>query len=487
MLFWAAVAVLATAPAWIVKHPPLQDMPFHMATLRVVHDYSNPTYHFTDTYVVDLLHTNYVLYYVVGSLLAFVLGVKYANVAMLCLYLGGTPLAIRELLVALGKDGRLAIFSIPLLVNAMFMLGLLPYVLGFPIMFWALAAAVRWIEAPTRARGILLGVLAFCLFFAHVLPFALFGIGFAAIFPWQRPHTWIKAAVPVMPSLGLVAWWITGSQAGKSSFGALGAGQQAVLPYDQALGGVFSWSINVFRDTTDELYFVLTVLVAAVAYGLSQGDKDRAKPISRGYVLLPIACVILYFTTGDSLGEVWLFSQRFPVPAMLATVPLLRMPTGARGVVATVAALALAVGSTVNTCKHFIKFELEEVGDIDGAIEQMDPGKRVAGLIYDKGSNIVNTIPFLHYVSYYQAARGGVVQFCYAHFRHWPFRYKEGQIPPPGRPPIPRWEWMPEAVPITELYPYYDYVLTRGGGFRPPAGTFHVKWKSDRWTVWARD
>jgi len=30
-------------------------------------------------------------------------------------------------------------------------------------------------------------------------------------------------------------------------------------------------------------------------------------------------------------------------------------------------------------------------------------------------------------------------------------------------------------------------VLTRGNGFHPPSGTFHVKWHGDRWTVWAKD
>ena len=50
-----------------------------------------------------------------------------------------------------------------------------------------------------------------------------------------------------------------------------------------------------------------------------------------------------------------------------------------------------------------------------------------------------------------------------------------------------RWEWTPEQVTIRELFPYYDYVLVRGGGFNPPPGTFHQKWHGDRWTVFERD
>ena len=42
-------------------------------------------------------------------------------------------------------------------------------------------------------------------------------------------------------------------------------------------------------------------------------------------------------------------------------------------------------------------------------------------------------------------------------------------------------------MPITELYPYYDYVLTRGDGFHPPAGTFHLAWSGEHWGVWQHD
>ena len=65
----------------------------------------------------------------------------------------GLGLALRELLRALGKDERLCLFVVPILVNMMFMFGLFPFLLGIPIMFWALATSVRYFEDPTRDRG----------------------------------------------------------------------------------------------------------------------------------------------------------------------------------------------------------------------------------------------------------------------------------------------------------------------------------------------
>ena len=38
----------------------------------------------------------------------------------------------------------------------------------------------------------------------------------------------------------------------------------------------------------------------------------------------------------------------------------------------------------------------------------------------------------MHFVSYYQVEKGGVVQFAYTSFPHWPVQYQEGKFPPAG-------------------------------------------------------
>ncbi len=487
-LLWIAVAIMASAPAWIVKYPPIQDLPFHLATIRVVHDLHNPAYGFDHDFVLTLGRTQYVIYYLIASLLAYVLGVVNANIVLMCCYLGGTPLALRELLKALGKDERLALLVIPLLTNVMFLFGLLPFLLGIPIMFWALATAVRHFEHPSPRTALLLAVLAAALFYSHVFPFGIFGLGFALMFPWTKPRRWLAAGAPTVPALLLLARWTLFTPAGQLSRGALFPGPgDGVQPLDAAIPGAYQWLTNVWHDTSDEAILIALVMTSMLLVGLAQGDRDRSSPLSRLYALLPIVCVVFYFSLGEGHGYIWLISQRFPILCMMCGIPLLRMPQGLRGYAATGLAFAVAAASTVNTCKHFIQFQLEEVGDIDGAIEHMDPKKHVAALIYDRGSNVTNWAPFLHFGSYYQLQKGGVVEFTYAGYAHWPFDFKPGRYPPPGDGPARhRWEWTPEQVGMDELYPYYDYVLTRGNGFRPSNG-FHVAWRGDRWTVWAKN
>jgi hypothetical protein len=241
------------------------------------------------------------------------------------------------------------------------------------------------------------------------------------------------------------------------------------------------------RDRSDEVTTIALAMVVVAALGLSWGDRERVRSGVRGYVLLPLACVVLYFVLPESHGYIWIIAQRFPVLFAMLAIPLLRMPRGARGVFVTGAALAVALACVVNTCQHFVRFEVDEVGDIEGAIASMEPHRRVCALIYDKASSVTNNLPFMHFGSYYQAEKGGVVMFTYAGYAHWPVDFRPDRYPPPGRPARQRWEWMPENVPMSEIYPYYDYVLTRGSGFRPPPGTYHVKWRGDgKWTVWEK-
>ena len=499
-LGWAVlVAVMASLPLFVVKYPPIQDLPFHLAAMRVIHSYGDPAFGFQNDLVLRLGSTQYVLYYLLGSLLAYGLGIVKANLVLMCAYTGGSVLAMRALLRALGRDERLCIAVVPLLYNVMFLFGLLPFLVGIPVMLWGIAVAVRYFEAPSVGRGVLLAFLATSLFYLHVFPFALFGLGFAAIFPWKRPNDWIRAALPTVPALAALGWWYFFTQSGKIAQGAvnakdaLNAADNSVAPLDQAFTSIFEWSTNVFRDTSDEAWFAAFVFVVLLSLGLAQGDRSGARREARLLIVLPLACMIAYLVLPKGRGSVWLVSQRFPSLFLLTLVPMLRLPrVGMRAWIVTAAALAVGLGSIVNVCKHFVRFQLEEVGDIDEAIDQIPPGKKVAALIYDKGSSIIPWAPFLHFGSYYQAERGGMVEFTYAGYVHWPFDFKDGKYPPqPGMAPGHarlRWEWTPEQVSVQgELMPWYDYVLARGSGFRPPPGTFHQVWRGDRWSVWKHD
>jgi hypothetical protein len=489
--FFLAVALFATVPAWIVAYPPIMDFPFHLATIRVVHDFHNPAFGFDEHFVLTLGRTQYVLFYVFGSVMSYVVGVRGAMVLLVSFYLGGTVLGMRELLKSLGKDERLALLVVPLLPNVLFMFGLFPFLIGVPLVLFGLAVAIRWFEEPTRLRGISLALLAIALFFSHIFPFAIFGIGFAAMFPWTRPRSWIRAGLPVLPSLGALAWWGLGTEAGRLTFGTLTDSEgDPRLPIDRAIQEVPNWLLNIFADRTDDGVFIAWFVVLIATFALSQGDRDDTKALVRRYAILPLACVYFYFSMPQGHGYIWLISQRFPVLFAILLIPLLRMPAKGRGHLVAIASLVIGAFAIVNTAAHFIRFQDEELGDFDEALARIEPNKRVAALVYDRGSETTAGMfaPFLHFGSYYQAARGGVAMFTYAGYAHWPFDFRDGEYPPPGGSARPRWEWEPERVSVNaEIVPYYDYVLVRGDRFRPGNAPLREVFAGDRWSVWKNE
>jgi hypothetical protein len=482
------VAFGASVPAWIVRHPPVQDLPYHLATIRVLHSFHDPAFGFAQHFQLQLGRTEYLLYYVAGSALAYVLGVVYANVVLVSAYFAGTVLAVRALVSAMGRDPRVSLFVVPLLVNVLFIYGLLPFLLGIPLMFWGLAVVLRHFERPTWGRGVLLAFISVALFYSHIIPFGLFGLGFAALFPWGRAGRWLSAGLPTAPVLGLLAWWMTCTDAGRTTRGLMTGGEAGsrARELDASIADIPNWFANVFQDDTDERWLIAYAVLVVVTVALRMGDKESVLPRARRYAVVPIACVLLYFATPVGHDFIWPLAQRFAILFALTAVPLLGMPRGARGVFVTAGAVLVAAGVTVNTARHFMQFQLEEVGDLDQALAVMPPAQKVCALIFDRGSRVTHHQPFIHFGSYYQVEKGGVVMFTFAGYPHWPFDFQPGKYPPPGGPARRRWEWTPERVGAHELTPYYDYVLVRGSGFRPGPDAFRRIYDGSRWSVWER-
>ena len=290
------------------------------------------------------------------------------------------------------------------------------------------------------------------------------------------------------PSL-VLAWWTFFTEAGRLVSGATERLRVRIASLASAIADLPNWFIErVPRRHATRRRSSRSCCSSSPRWGSRWASAIAASPSRAATSLLPLACVVLYFVLPEGHGYIWLIAQRFPILFAMTAIPLLRMPTGGRGAVVTAAALALAVGATVNTCQHFIAFERDEVGDIDEAIDAMEPRQHVCALIYDKGSAIdeQRALPALRLVLPGGEGRGGEV-----HLRGLPAlarRLSTG--PATRRRGVPRacaGSGPPSKCPSSEMFPYYDYVLTRGSGFRPPPGTYHVKWQGPRWTVWARD
>jgi hypothetical protein len=296
--------------------------------------------------------------------------------------------------------------------------------------------------------------------------------------------------------------WLRHSPAGGTTLAAVrgdAAGPEPFhQPYAAALQDTPRWLTDVLRDGSGRelllgwsLLIGLCLLLAAVDFALrvKRGAAPLAAPdalgrsLARRLALIPLLCAALYFVLPTSYDWIWPIAQRFPLLAALWLVialPSFRLAKNAL----LVLAVALCAASFHFAGSAFARFEREELGDFDQALSVIPKGRRVVGLIFDRGSRHVAFSPFIHYVAYYQARKGGAVMFSFADFPQSPFRFREDNRPPRVRP---RWEWMPEHVHPLELG-FFEYALVRGG----PGANARRRWgfvpvlRTQRWSVWKR-
>lgn len=501
---FVALSIACVFPLFYVDYPPIQDLPQHLAAVRVLHDYDDPALGFSRFFELDLFRTQYLAYYLAAHLLAFITGVELACKLLIAAALVATPYAARSLLDALGKDGRLALLLFPLAYNAHSILGFLNFVAAIPLALYGLSLAVRQLRSYTHPRAVAIGALALVCFYTHVVPFALLALGIALVSIGRDLRASVRGLLPLVPSgLGALLW-LAQSPAGRATLAATRGGDRGPQPHyteaRAALAETPRWLTDVLRDDVGRDLLYAWAAVIALALGLALLDRvlarirsqpdpiaapdALARSLARRIALLPPLCAALYFLSPTSYDWIWPIAQRFPLLACVFLVVALPRFRSGKGVVLALA-IALSSASTHYTGKAFAAFEREEVGDFDRALAAIPQGQRVVGLIFQRGSRHVAFSPFIHFAAYYQARKGGAAMFSFADFPQSPFRFREDNRPP--RVP-PRWEWLPERVRPQRDLDFYDYALVRGGPgaiARPHSGFVPV-YRGSRWSVWKR-
>ena len=489
-------------PIFRVQYLPIQDLPQHLAAIRVLHDFDDPILRFSQFFELQLLRTQYLTVYLTTHLLAYVLDLELAMRLVIAIVLLSVPWSLAALLRALGKDERFALLAFPLAYNAHFLLGFLNFIAAIGLMLYGLSLAVQIREREqarvrTSKHAVLLGVVALACFYSHVVPFALLGLGVLLIALERDLRAVIRRLVPLVPCGVAALLWLRTSAAGQATLAAAqGAGDGKRIEHTaaaQAFAQLPMWMTDILaREEDGQLLLVWCGLVAfALLCSLISparrdlGASDLQRSLGRRLFVLAPLCALLYFVTPTSYDWIWPIAQRFPLLAAIAVVlwiaPLQRWLTNA----ILIGSFLCAAASFHHAGSSFGMFSRLEVGDFDHALAAIPPGQRVAGLIYGRGSRNVAFSPFIHFVAYYQARKGGAVMFTFADFPQSPFRFREDNRPPRVQP---RWEWTPERVRPAKDLAWYDYVLVRGVAprlARPDSG-FTPVYRGAPWSVWKR-
>jgi hypothetical protein len=508
------LAATATLPIWVVTRPPLQDFPQHVAAVRVLSSYFDPSFRFTEYFELTLGRTQYLTVYLVAAALAKVSSPLIATKTVLSASLIALPYTLTRLLRALGRSPWLALLSLPLLFNVHVAFGFLNFVAAIPLLLWGLELACRQFRAPSLRLGILLACVLVFTFFTHVVPFGILFCGVALLTPLSR-RTVTTNALILTPSLLVALAWLFGSPAGRvvAALGSShpnGDASSSYQTFGAALRSLPDFMLDVASTDADDarlVFWSLLVLVLLVLTVVAPREADRklvtadsgrnavvaeADAVTKRSTdwprlvvgMIVPASLLAYVTLPTANGFIWPISQRFPLIGALFLVPLLGRSTATVRALAVGCSIVLSAQGTVEYASLFREIEARAYRGFDDTIARIPRGSRVATLVFDRNLEGLRLSPLMHAAGWVQADRGGLVMFTFAEFPSSPFSYRESHRPPPVPP---RWEWVPERVQPDRDLSWYDFVLVHGwDGTLQTAHRFRRVFAEGRWSLWQK-
>ena len=506
------------APLLLAAYLPFVDYPQHLATVAAIHRAGDPA--FGDFFVVDFGRSPYLLFYLASHLFAYLLDVESGTRLATVLGVAGLPLALAAYLRAHGRPAILGALAAGIALSTWVFWGFVSYVLGITVALAALAALAKAIRFPGLGAFALYGALALASFYAHPQMYAWLAaaslvevVAAVPAFGLRRAlHSTWKALVAALPSAAAVAIWLARSDfaaAGEASprneLARLVAGESArFAPVGETLARSLPYSFGVYRDGSGEgiaaLFLGVALLLVLLRVVESRqpaepsrfGNLPSTPPTTAGPELVLALTFAAYFFAPVAYKLVEPISHRF-LPLALALLAVLG-PTDLRrrraaGWIAGAALLALAVQAARVHAAHFERTD-SEMGEIDDALARTKPGRRLLGLIHDRGSAVVRLPAYLHAHAYYAARVGGYAAYSFVELPKSPVRYRAG-FEPPALPP--RFEWTPEAFDPAREGRFFDYLLVRTprGEPAPPApggeaASFRIVFDGPRWKLYAR-
>ncbi|CAN5923424.1 hypothetical protein BH11MYX3_BH11MYX3_35890 [soil metagenome] len=477
---FAAALVVTAGVCLLFRYLPMVDLPQHYAMVSVFVHHSDPVYGFADRFFFDLAHRPYASVYLAAAALAKVvpLAVAMRVVVAVCTVL--PIIGLRALLAATGRPRHLALIAVPFAFGSLWAWGFLNFLASTGLLLVALSLVCRLARTHEQRTAIGLGLLSLLILVTHVHGMFML-IALAPVLAWgfrgEEP-AWravLRVGLPIIPAA-----------AGTFAF--------VIVTWSQAVGSWVSLDLSFvdrIRAFPDFLAagipapwpgIACAVLVAAIV--LSIVFRDRESTASRRqWIALAIAFagqLLLYFVLPLNTPTATYVCARHALLIVLFGLPLL--PAVRAGAVRIAIAGAFAVAGLVLAIVEVSRFD-HEARSFDPILEAMKPNKRVAPLIFEKGSPYVHprAFPYLHFAAYYQAASGGDLARSFAVVWNVPVRYRADYL----RHEVPEdAEWDPRRFSPTRDLPYFDYLVIRGADFTPRAETgLVVVARSGPWTL----
>ncbi len=320
-LFFAVfglLTALSALPFWLTRILPMQDYPHFLLFARAFGDCRLPGSPFHGAYDGVPL-SPLVLPIALTRALARVSSFEAAGRAIWTLYAVGLPLSALYLLSALRRDPWGVVLVFPLVISYWVIGGFFAFATGMPLLLLGLAAAVRWLEAPTLRRGAWLAAILAASFLWHALIFAQLALDFGLLWCLHRAESGrarARALAPVLPAALLFAAWVMASIQGH------GPGRKPPVwpPFLDNATRFFAYLGPLPQAAGAAFLLVLVLAVGAATEAAPQLDASPAFRVKAPFKWLSIAAVLGYALLPSTCFGVEGINNRQPYLAALLFV-----------------------------------------------------------------------------------------------------------------------------------------------------------------------
>lgn len=449
------VTLLSVVPLWIPDFLPLVDVAQHAAQVASLHEIWSDNGLFTATFEINWFTPylgGYLLLYLVSLVLPIVLATKLVvSAAAIAL-----PVVTGMLLREFGGDEKLRWLAIPAGYSFALYWGFMVYLVAIPLSLVLVLLTIRFDRDPTPKRAAGIALYSIMLFYCHVI-----ALGFAALISLtyllarnlRDPEKFAKCAIPYVAPLPLIFLWMSGVLSTEASVQnapfVLGGLRERLVVLFMQFSGLDGIAYGV------SLLTVGVILLAPFAVGYRIDRRpERWLPFVVGlgvYMVFPSYMqntAFLFQRLAVFLVPLWLIIWAPPArPTRTLTI----------GLPAAVA-FVLVVWMGVNG-NRFLQFARESQSFTD-VIEQAQPGRKLAGMLFCNASEVFVNPVYLHYPAWYQATAAGVADMSFATTHPSLVRYREMSAPRVNE----ALAWAPEAFEWErDGGDDYDYYLVCSG------------------------
>jgi hypothetical protein len=443
--------VLSAWPLLLVRIPPLQDLPNHLATAVVLdHPAEYPEY-----VANGYLKTNATLFLWL-HLLGPRVGLALAAKLFVALVLAVGALAYPGTILALRGRERLLSSSLlvwPMLHNWFVCMGMLDYALGVPLALLVLVALERHRAAPSVGRGALAAAIAILVWYTHA--FALLVAGLLVLVEQVLALTRdgkkgvavaLRLGVPLLPAAALLGHSILlqvgGAKIGEPEWGFRPGWE---LFYDAWAEWLWGFSKSTLSS------FVVAIVLGVIAV---RAFRERV-PFFSAWALAIVT--LLFFVAPNRANNWFCINSRF-LPflwmAALVRVPE-RLPRWLERVLLA-SAVAYSVGMGVDYVRIARTWDRFAAG-----IPAVPEHAKMLPLVFDrKGPAGENTAPMLHAWGLYVLEKHTSSPLVFAHSQSFPITSRE-------EPPLRFHQLYLEPFPQRMNAPSQLCAVVRGWGVVP--------------------